>query len=110
MTHDSLLLIGRIICWSVLVAALSSCAVSYVDSRGAKHVVGLVKLTIEPEENWEKVAGESVSVQSVGVSVYSTPLNSGVVIGYNREILTAVRNDSTILKRWPTGAPHATKE
>lgn len=71
----------------------SGCAITYIDAHGAKHVLGLVKLEIKPGAPEQNV-GETVHVQTIGVAVYSTPLNQGVVIGYNREITTAIRNQT----------------
>lgn len=102
--------VSRIVWGAIFCVAVSGCALSYVDSRGATHVLGLVKLTIEPGTSGEQLAGDSVQIRSVGVSVYSTPLNSGVVIGYNHETLMAVRNDSVFLRRSPKVAPQQAED
>jgi len=77
----------------LLIALSSGCAITYTDAQGAKHVLGLVKLEIKPSAP-EQTIGETVHVQSIGVAVYSTPLNRGVAIGYNRETTTAIRNQT----------------
>ena len=77
----------------LLFTICSGCALTYTDAQGAKHVLGLVKLEIKPSAP-EQTIGETVHVQSIGVAVYSTPLNQGVVIGYNREITTVIRDHS----------------
>ena len=75
----------------LLIAASSGCAITYTDVGGAKHVLGLVKLEIKPRAP-ERTIGETVEIQSIGIVVYSTPLNRGVAIGYNREITTAIQS------------------
>ncbi|MBI2372111.1 MAG: hypothetical protein HYV08_18085 [Deltaproteobacteria bacterium] len=95
--------IGGFICGASLLAASNGCSFTYVDSRGATHVLGLVKLTIEPPWNREELGAESVQIRSVGISVYSTPLHTGVVIGYNHETLTAVHNNAAVFTREPKG-------
>ena len=77
----------------LLIALSSGCAITYTDAQGAKHVLGLVKLEIKPSAP-EQTIGETVHVQSIGVAVYSTPLNRGVAIGYNRETTAAIRNQT----------------
>jgi hypothetical protein len=86
----------RSICVALLCLLAESCAFTYVDDQGAKHVLGLVNMKIEPPVTAGKTVAESVQIQSVGVSVYSTPINRGLSIGYNQENLTAV-HDNTVL-------------
>jgi hypothetical protein len=78
-------------CALLLSVALGGCAIGYTDVDGAKHVLGLVKLKIKPGAP-ERTIGETVEIQSIGIAVYSTPLNRGVAIGYNREITTAIQS------------------
>jgi hypothetical protein len=78
-------------CALLLSVALGGCAIGYTDVDGAKHVFGLVKLKIKPSAP-ERTIGETVEIQSIGIAVYSTPLNRGVAIGYNREITTAIQS------------------
>lgn len=75
---------------------LSGCALNYVDDKGVKHVMGLVNMKIEPAVTSDQTIAESVQIQTVGFSLYSTSINRGVVLGYNRENLTTVYNNAMV--------------
>lgn len=76
---------------------ISACAYTVVDSDGTKHIIGLVSIKIPAAEQKKSFVGDSVSVTSIGLSIYSTPLNSGFAFGYNRESITALRQNAAIL-------------
>lgn len=83
--------------WCVLFSLLiEACAFTYVDDQGAKHVLGFVNMKIEPSITSAQTVAESVQIQSVGVSIYSTPINRGVALGYNRENLTTVHDNTVV--------------
>jgi hypothetical protein len=83
--------------WCVLFSLLiEACALTYVDDQGAKHVLGLVNMKIEPQVIADQTLAESVQIQSVGVSIYSTPINSGMALGYNNEWLAIVYDNVVV--------------
>jgi hypothetical protein len=86
----------RSICVALLSVLVESCAFTYVDDQGAKHVLGLVNMKIEPLVTADHTVAESVQIQSVGVSIYSTPINRGLALGYNRENLTTVHDNAVV--------------
>ena len=86
----------RLIVLIVLGVNLSACALNYVDDQGVTHVVGFVNMSIPPSTITEQAVAESVQIQTVGVSLYSTPINKGIVVGYGKELLTAVHNNAIV--------------
>lgn len=83
----------------LLFLALTSqgCSFSYVDSQGYKHIMGLVDVkmkTHSPNSNTD--SAENIDVTSVGISFYTNPLNSGLAIGYNREVVTVLNGSNCI--------------
>ena len=89
-------LVKRSIYAVLLSLVAESCAFTYVDDQGAQHVLGFVNLKIEPPVTAAKTVAESVQIQSVGVSIYSTPINRGLALGYNRENLTTVHDNAVV--------------
>lgn len=86
----------RLIGLIILGVNLSACALHYVDSEGVVHVMGLVNMSIPTTTTNGNNIAESVQIQTVGVSLYSTPINSGMVIGYGKEQLTTVHNNAIL--------------
>ena len=80
----------------MIAGLMSGCAYTYVDSKGGKHIVGLVDIKIEPGEKEGQLGGQSVEVNSIGMSIYSTPMNSGFALGYNREFIMDIHNNSCL--------------
>jgi hypothetical protein len=80
----------------MLVVNLSACALHYVDREGTMHVIGLINMSIPTSTTNGNNIAESVQIQTVGVSLYSTPINSGMVIGYGKEQLTTVHNNTVL--------------
>ena len=85
----------------VLCLAVSGCAVNYVDASGARHILGLAHVTI-PASTADRT-GESVRIQSIGLSVYESPLHRGIVLGYSDEALSAI-GDTARRERNPVKA------
>jgi hypothetical protein len=67
-----------------LICVCPSLRLTYVDDQGGTHVLGFVNMKIEPPITAGQTVAESVQIQSVGVSIYSTPINRGVALGYAR--------------------------
>ena len=84
------------ICLALMTALVESCAFTYVDDQGATHVLGLVNMKIAPPITTAYTVAESVQIQSVGLSIYSTPINRGLALGYNREHLASVHDNAAV--------------
>jgi len=80
----------------MIAVLMSGCAYTSIDSKGAKHIVGLVDMKIEPGEKEGQLGGQSVQVTSIGMSIYSTPINTGFSVGYNREFIMDISNNSCL--------------
>lgn len=80
-----------------ILANLSGCAVSYVDEEGRHIVVGLVYMSMGGIENDQRHAGDKVEVTNIGVLVTGGALQSGLSIGYNKEITMHLKNDILLL-------------
>lgn len=76
---------------------ISACSYSYMDEGGVKHIIGFVKLTIDPSLNEDEVAGHQVSIQSIGMSYISSPLHSGFALGYSNESLIALKDNRLVI-------------
>lgn len=100
--------VGGAIALSLL--AICACSYSYVDSNNVRHVVGLVDMTIASGgANGVEPTATAVSVTSVGMHVYSgTARGGGVVLGYSKETLLVMPNNSCIDLQAATlcGAPN----
>ncbi len=79
-----------------IITVLYGCAMTFTDADGSRHIIGLVNMRIKPCGGSDKVGGDSVSLENVGVSVYSSPATRGIAFGYNREDLMTLRNNSFV--------------
>lgn len=76
--------------------ALSSCAITREREDGSREVTGFVRLLLPPQDGENARAGHTLDVETVGILVYSSPLGSGVSLGYSREQLTGLRNNVVV--------------
>lgn len=76
---------------------LSGCAYTYVDAKGNRNIIGLVKIKIPPNYNDTEIGGDSVEITSAGLSFYSTQVQKAFVIGYGRESITTLRNNALLI-------------
>jgi hypothetical protein len=67
-----------------------------VDDKGVKHVMGLVNMKIEPTVTSDQTIAESVQIQTVGFSLYSTSINQGIVLGYHNDHFATVYNNASV--------------
>ena len=76
----------------------AGCAVSYVDSKNVRHVIGFVDVALPSAP--AEAAGPTpsvVSMTSLGVHVYSGTANgSGVVVGYGKETVVTMPNNTCV--------------
>lgn len=81
-----------------LVALCAGCAFSYVDSSNVRHVIGFVDVSLPAEPGGGSGPTPTVvSVTSIGMHVYSgTPNGSGVVLGYGKETVLTMPNNSCV--------------
>lgn len=80
----------------LMVISLGGCSYTYMDSNGSMHVIGLVDMSFEEEGGEDQVAGNSVGITTLGLSIFSTPLHTGFALGYNQENLTSLRQNVAI--------------
>ena len=73
-----------------------ACAVSYTDSSGDRHVVGLVNISVHPPSDKRTFAGDVFDLTSVGVAFSQNAQGGFVALGYNREVTAELRNDVLI--------------
>jgi hypothetical protein len=76
----------------------TGCAVSYVDSKNVRHVIGFVDVALpSPAAEAAGPTPSVVSVTSLGVHVYSGTQNgSGLVVGYGKETVVTMPNNSCV--------------
>lgn len=82
----------------VLVGATAGCAVSYVDSKNVRHIIGFVDVALPatPAET-SGPTPSVVSVTSFGVHAYSGTQNgSGLVVGYGKETVVTMPNNACV--------------
>lgn len=76
---------------------LGACAYSYTDQHGNSRIVGLVNMRIPNTQEQEKIGGTNIDISTIGIFTYSTPINKGFSIGYSRERLSSIKDDSLII-------------
>jgi hypothetical protein len=81
--------------WAALIALLGGCSLTYTDGAGRKHVLGLVHMTIAPSEG--PTAGDVIGVQTLGLTVYQTPIHSGLALGWHSERTAALKNNALVI-------------
>ena len=86
--------IAHRLCRAALLALLGGCSVTFVDEGGRKHVLGLVHLTVAPAD--EQTTGDVVGVQTLGLSIYETPIHSGIALGWHSEKTAALKNNALV--------------
>jgi len=76
----------------------AGCAVSYVDSKNVRHVIGFVDVALPSAATEASGPTPSVvSVTSLGVHVYSGTANgSGLVVGYGKETVLTMPNNACV--------------
>lgn len=82
-----------------IVALLPACvSYSYIDSRGTRHVLGLVDLAIEsssPDSEFGRI--DVVSLSGLGLSIAGRPgSGSDVVLGYGRQTFMVVPDGACV--------------
>lgn len=83
----------------ILVVAFTcqGCALSYIDSDGNRHVVGLVDVSIQSPRSSQTFAGDVVEIIAVGASVGQTAQGGYITLGYSREASAALRDNALVI-------------
>jgi len=98
------MLLVRLFGWGLSASALCSCAHSYVDAEGNRHIVGLVKLTIPPATT-EPAAADWVRLRHVGLALNRGEFANSLILGYSDNTTAVIRNHSCAnLGTLPTAA------
>jgi hypothetical protein len=80
---------------SVLLSLLGGCAHVWIDADGNRHVVGLMHLTLSP--NQSQAAAETLRVRTLGLAVTRAEAGSAIVFGYSDTTLGFLRNDVCVV-------------
>jgi hypothetical protein len=85
--------------WAIVLLAIpcQACALTYADTNGNRHVVGLVDVSIHPPGAPQTLAGDVVEITSLGVSVGSTPQGGFLTVGYSRNVTATLRDNALVL-------------
>lgn len=75
-----------------IAVALSGCAYRYTDANGTDHIIGFVKMKIDPRPEDETLAGHVISVKLTGLGVVHTPQRSFFALGYSHDKIAYIRN------------------
>jgi hypothetical protein len=73
-----------------------SCAFSYTDQSGTHHVIGLVAVDTRPAGTDSPLAGDIVSITSIGVAAGSNAQGGYLAFGYSRQTTAALRDDIVV--------------
>jgi hypothetical protein len=76
---------------------LTGCAYNYVGADGARHLVGLVHLTLPAEGPHAPAA--SLRAQALGLSYTRADVGTALSLGYSDTTLAYVRDNTCV--RWP---------
>lgn len=80
-----------------LTTGLCGCALTYFDSEGNQHVIGLVDITIRASAAPETLAGDVVDVTSLGISIGQNAQGGYFTAGFNRQATAALRDNALVL-------------
>jgi hypothetical protein len=76
---------------------IAGCAISYQDSAGAKHIIGMADVAVASVDNDNTIAGDVVVVSTIGVLASRNAQGSTFAFGYAKEATAAIKNDSFVL-------------
>lgn len=99
----------------VALLLMTACSHMYVSPNGTQHVIGFVHLELPAANPAIPWGGESLRVQSLGITVSSGSESRALVIGYSDATHVAVRDNTCFasgftLMATPTAAPTSTKK
>lgn len=76
---------------------LTGCAYNYVGADGARHVVGLVHVTLPA--GGPRATAASLRAQALGLSYTQADVGTALSLGYSDTTLAYVRDNTCV--RWP---------
>jgi hypothetical protein len=82
---------------AVLALACQACAISYTDTNGDRHTIGLADVTVHPPAAPETFAGDVVEVTTLGLIVSKTAQGGHVALGYSHEATAALRDNVLVI-------------
>jgi len=74
---------------------VQGCSYTYVDETGRINAIGIMHVTV-PEKH-AGIAGTFVDLTTLGIAITSGPDTSSLSIGYNRDIIGSIKDDSAVL-------------
>lgn len=99
----------------VLCVLLGACSMSFEDGQGGRRIIGFVDLTVTPAPKGSPVAGDVIDLTTVGLAVASTGQGGHLSIGYTRDVVATLHDDSLVLgdplavsRLFPTDRPDLT--
>lgn len=87
--------INKVLSIMVLSFMLSGCAISYVDSDGANHTIGLAHVVHKTETEGEAIANIH-QVQAIGFYFIGMEQQSSIGLGYTNAFQVSVEEDNAI--------------
>ena len=81
----------------VISTAVSGCAVSYDDSLGHRHVLGLVDMSVIPAAGNDTLAGNVISLKSLGLHMSHHDGQTMIGLGYTNESTAGIRDNALVL-------------
>ena len=81
----------------VIVANVAGCAVIYEDASGTKHIVGFANVQIRPPADDRTIAGDVIDVTIIGVGIYNTEVQGGLMLGYSRDVFAEIRDNALVI-------------
>lgn len=94
----------RLLFVGVFLLCFGCASVTFVDAEGNTHVLGLVKLKIEPASVQPEYrhAGTRLSVSGIGISLLQAADSSALAIGYTSDQITLL-DANTCFVDWTAG-------
>lgn len=83
--------------WLAIIGLNGCAAYSYTDKDGTQHVIGVVDLAIKPAGKNETLAGNVVSIQTIGVLAARRDGDLTFALGYADETTAAIRDNALVL-------------
>lgn len=81
----------------LLCALLGACSMSFEDGQGGRRIIGFVDLTVTPAPPGTPIAGKVVDLTTVGIAVADTADGGHLSLGYTRDVVAVLRDDSLVL-------------
>ena len=77
--------------------ALGACAVSFPTEGGGRRVIGLVDMTIAPPPPDAPLAGETVTIRGLGLTLHALGGEGALALGWSEIRVAALRDDAVVL-------------